>query len=260
MGGKSVVTGMFGERVLAGGTALVTGASTGLGRHFAKLLAGAGASLIIAARRADRLDATRAEIEGAGGTCRCIAIDLTDMEAIAGLESELGGVDVLVNNAGASRAAMALKVREADWDVALDTNLKGLFFLSQAFARARKAKGKAGAIVNIASITGLRQGVGLLPYHVSKAGAIQLTKTLALELAPAGIRVNAIAPGSFPTEITAGFWESPAGQAMMARIPQGRLGMFEDLDGPMLLLASDASRYMTGSVIVVDGGHSISGL
>lgn len=251
---------MFGERPLAGRTAFVTGASAGLGRHFARLLAAAGARLVIAARRADRLEDVRQEIEAAGGECRCVVVDLADMDAIASLEADLGEVDILVNNAGASRAAMALKVREADWDIAFDTNLKGLFFLSQSFARARKARGGQGAIVNIASITGLRQGVGLLPYHVSKAGVIQLTKTLALELAPAGIRVDAIAPGSFPTEITAGFWESPAGQAMLARIPQGRLGAPEDLNGPMLLLASDASRYMTGAVIVVDGGHSISGL
>jgi len=251
--------GLFNPHALAGRKALVTGASTGLGRHFAGVLARAGASLVLAARRLDRLEEVRDELTGQGADCQCVSLDLTDMASIEALGDLFDDVDILVNNAGASRAAMALKVREPDWDVALDTNLKGLFFLSQRAGLAMKKRG-GGSIINIASITGLRQGFGLLPYHVSKAGVIQLTKTLALELASAGVRVNAIAPGSFPTEITGAFWDSPDGQTMMGRIPQRRLGRMEDLDGPLLLLASDASSYMTGSIIVVDGGHAVSSL
>jgi NAD(P)-dependent dehydrogenase (short-subunit alcohol dehydrogenase family) len=155
---------------------------------------------------------------------------------------------------------MALRQSEGDWDAVLDTNLKGLFFLAQAAGKAMKAHGRGGSIINIASVAGLRQGFGLLPYHVSKAGVIQLTKTLALEFARFDIRVNAIAPGSFRTEITKGFWDSDEGKEMLQRIPQRRLGRLEDLNGPLLLLASDASAYMTGAILAVDGGHAVSSL
>jgi NAD(P)-dependent dehydrogenase (short-subunit alcohol dehydrogenase family) len=169
-------------------------------------------------------------------------------------------VDILVNNAGIARAGAALNQTADDWDVVLDTNLKGTFFLSQAVAKTMKERGQGGAIVNIASIAGIRQNAGVAPYAISKAGVVQMTKVLALEFARFGVRVNAIAPGSFPTEITGDYWQSEAGQATIGRIPQRRLGAYGDLDGPLLLLASDLSSYMTGAVLVVDGGHAVASL
>lgn len=245
---------------LSGRTALVTGASSGLGAHFAKILAGAGAHVIIAARRQEALATVAEEIGAAGGHCTTVALDVADPASIAALAPQFDPVDILVNNAGIAREAPALDQSEADWDAVIDTNLKGMFLMTQACARAMKARRQGGSIINIASILGLRQASHVLPYAVSKAGVIQLTKTLGLELARFGIRVNAIAPGYFDTEINSGFWDGEAGQAMLRRIPQRRLGRLEDLDGPLLLLASDASAYMTGSVLTVDGGHLLASL
>lgn len=245
---------------LAGRTALVTGASSGLGAHFAKVLAAAGADVILGARRAAQLEEVASAIGEAGGRCSTVSLDVTSQASIDTLGDRLGGIDILVNNAGLVREAPALDQSEADWDTVLDTNLKGMFLLTKAVARTMRARGTGGAVINIASILGLRQGGGVLPYAVSKAGAIQLTKTMALELARFHIRVNAIAPGYLETELNSKFWVTDAGKAMLKRIPQRRLGQLEDLDGPLLLLASDASRYMTGSVITVDGGHLLSTL
>lgn len=245
---------------LAGKVVLITGASGGLGSHFAKTLAGAGAEVIIAARRREAMADVAEVIAAAGGQCRTVALDVANTASIAGLESILPKVDILVNNAGVVRDAAALDQTEADWDSVIDTNLKGMFLMSQAVARLMKAHGKGGAIINIASILGVRQTSGVLPYAVSKAGAIQMTKTLALELARYGIRVNALAPGYLKTELNSDFWASKAGKAMIQRIPQRRLGTLQDLDGPLLLLASDLSAYMTGSVIEVDGGHLVNTL
>lgn len=251
---------MFDRQVLAGRTVVVTGASGGLGRHFATTLAEAGARVVIAARRVEALNSAADELMQRGLACEAVPLDVSDPASIAAFAPYLATADVLVNNAGIARAASALRQTPQDWDAVMDVNLKGLFFLCQRAAAAMKARGAGGSIVNIASIAGIRQNVGLAPYGISKAGVIHLTKTLALEFASLGIRVNAIAPGSFPTEITGDFWQSPAGHETVARIPQRRLGRYEDLDGPLLLLASDASAYMTGSVIVVDGGHSVGAL
>lgn len=245
--------------MLSGKRALVTGASSGLGAHFARVLAGAGAEVVLAARREAALVSVAGAIRDTGGQCATVRLDVADPASIAALAPELATIDILVNNAGIAREAAALDQSEADWDAVIDTNLKGVFLLAQATARAMRDRG-GGSIINIASILGLRQGGGVLPYAVSKAGVIQLTKTLALEVARFGVRVNAIAPGYFDTEINADFWRTDAGAAMLRRIPQRRLGQLSDLDGPLLLLASDASAYMTGSVIVVDGGHMVSGL
>jgi NAD(P)-dependent dehydrogenase (short-subunit alcohol dehydrogenase family) len=243
-----------------GKTALVTGASSGLGAHFATVLASAGAHVILAARREEPLLRLADLIREAGGACSTAKLDITDGASIAAIGHMLSEIDILVNNAGVVRDGAALDQDEADWDFVIDTNLKGMFLMAQAVGRAMRAHGRGGSIINIASILGLRQAGAVLPYAVSKAGAIQMTKLLALELARFKIRVNALTPGYFDTELNSAFWRSDAGQAMIRRIPQRRLGVLGDLDGPLLLLASDASAYMNGSVIAVDGGHLVSSL
>lgn len=245
---------MTGE-LLAGRVALVTGASTGFGAHFARLLHSAGAEVILAARSISALDALAAEL---GDRARAIPLDVTDLKSVATL-ADLPRLDILINNAGIARAKPALDHDEDDWDAVVDTNLKGAWLVAQAAARIMRSNG-GGSIVNIASILGLRVAKAVIPYAISKAGVIQMTKGLALELAPDGIRVNAIAPGYFHTAINDGFWDTERGKAMIARIPQRRLGQLEDLDGALILLASDASRYITGAVIAVDGGHLVSSL
>jgi len=245
---------------LAGKTALVTGASSGLGAYFARVLANHGASVILTARRIGALEAVAADIAAAGGEVSVAALDVTSSTSIADLARELAMTDILINNAGVVREKPVLDQTEADWDAVIDTNLKGMFLMAQAVAQAMKAGGRTGNIVNVASILGLRQGGALLPYAVSKAGVIQMTKQLGLELARFGIRVNALAPGYVKTDLNRDFWESDAGMTMIKRIPQRRIGMFDDLEGPLLLLASDASAYMTGSVVTVDGGHLVGSL
>ena len=245
---------------LAGRKALVTGASSGLGRHFALTLARARAHVILAARREDLLEDVASQIRRAGGTCETMRLDVSRSDDVATAISEIGALDILVNNAGIAREGPFLDLSEPDWSDVLDTNLKGMFLVLQHAARLMRAGGRSGSVINIASILGLRQAAGVASYAVSKAAAIQLTRVAALELARFAIRVNALAPGYIATELNAGFWESDAGRAMITRIPQRRLGRVEDLEGPLLLLASDASAYMTGAVIDVDGGHLVSTL
>lgn len=249
---------------LAGHVALVTGASSGLGAHFARVLAGAGARVAVAARRVDKLAAIAASAAVKNTKITAVAMDVTDAKSVAhafaAAENALGTVTVVVNNAGLVVAKPALDQSEADWDSVIDTNLKGAWLLAQEAARRMVAAKKNGTIINIASVLGVRVAGGVAPYAVSKAGLIQMTKALALEWARHGIRVNALAPGYIETDLNRDFLNSDAGQAMMKRIPQRRFGRVEDLDGPLLLLASDASRYMTGAVVAVDGGHLVSSL
>ncbi|HSB82520.1 MAG TPA: glucose 1-dehydrogenase [Candidatus Methylomirabilis sp.] len=249
---------------LAGQRALITGASSGLGRHFALTLARAGAAVALAARSADKLADAAAEIRGLGGKAVAVTLDVTDAasirEGVARTEAELGPITILVNNAGVVVGKPLFEHDENDWDRVMDTNLKGAWLVAHEVARRMVAQAQGGAIINIASILGLRVVGGVPVYSASKAGLIHLTKVLALELARHKIRVNAIAPGYITTDLNRDFLQSQAGQAIIRRIPQRRAGEPDDLDGALLLLASDASRYMTGVVIPVDGGHLTSTL
>jgi NAD(P)-dependent dehydrogenase (short-subunit alcohol dehydrogenase family) len=243
---------------LQGKRVLVTGASSGLGAHFASLFAACKAEVILVGRRIGVLEDIVQRLRAEGGAASCMQVDVNDAVSRKAMAETVGELDVLVNNAGVVIDKPALQQTESDWDAVVDTNLKSMFFVALELASALKTR--KGAIVNVASIVGIRQAGNVLPYAVSKAGVVQLTKSLALEWARHGVRVNAIAPGYFETELNQEFWQTAAGEALVRRIPQRRLGQLEDLDGPMLLLGSDASRYMTGTVLVVDGGHLTSSL
>lgn len=246
---------------LTGKVALVTGASQGLGQRFAMVLAERGAKVALAARQVEKLDALKAGIEQTGGVACATRLDVTEPASIEAcfeqVEKDLGPLDILINNAGVAVSKPVLEQTVDDWDQVIDTNLKGAFFVAQAAARRMVARGEGGAIVNIASVLALAVIGHLAPYAASKGGIWQVTKTMALELARHGIRVNALAPGYIETDINRGFLKSAAGQHMAKKVPQRRFGEPEDLDGALLLLASDAGRYITGSVIVVDGGFML---
>jgi len=249
---------------LRGKVALVTGASSGLGDNFARKLAANGATVVAGARRLDRLQALAAEIAREGGKAHAVALDVTDRASVQAAVSEavrLGGsLDIVVNNAGVGESKQSLELTAEDWRRVLDTNLDGVWHVAQASAKAMVAGGKGGSIVNIASVLGLRVAPQLLAYATAKAGVVQMTKALALEWARHRIRVNAIAPGYIETDMNRDVLRSEQGQALVKRIPQRRIGAPSDLDGALLLLASDASSYMTGSIVVVDGGHVVSSL
>lgn len=249
---------------LTGKTALVTGASSGLGRHFAGVLARAGARVALAARRTDALAETRAAIEAAGGSAVVVAMDVTDPASVTAAVGEawdaLGRIDILVNNAGVTATRPFLDMSEEEWDRVVDTNLTGCARVARAVAQRMRDDKQGGAIVNIASILGMRVAGQVSSYIAAKGGLVHLTKAMALELARYNIRVNALCPGYVETELNADFFASDAGKALVKRIPQRRLGRLADLDGPLLLLASDAGAYMTGSVLAVDGGHLVSSL
>jgi NAD(P)-dependent dehydrogenase (short-subunit alcohol dehydrogenase family) len=248
---------------MGGKTVLVTGASSaGLGRHFARMLAGAGATVVTAARREEALKELVAEIETDGGKAHAVRMDVADAASVKkGVAKAIeltGGLDGLINNSGVGGRGLLLDQTEADWDRVLDTNLKGVWAVSTEVARHMAERGKGGSIVNIASLLAFRQSPGITAYAVSKAAVVQLTKQTALEWARFGIRVNAIAPGYFETDINRDFVNSERGQQMVKSIPMRRIGQHDELSGAMLLLLSDAGSYMTGSVISVDGGHAIS--
>jgi NAD(P)-dependent dehydrogenase (short-subunit alcohol dehydrogenase family) len=247
---------------LAGKSALVTGASSGLGQHFARVLAAAGAKVAIAARRLDRLQQLEAELRAAGAEAAAVALDVTDrasvVRAFDAAEAALGPVTILVNNAGVPSGTYFLKLSEQDWRTLMDVNLDGVFRVGQEAARRMAEQRSGGSIVNIASILGFGAIKSLSSYAASKAAVISLTKSMALELARDNIRVNALAPGYFATEFNDAFLASEAGQRLLSRVPMGRAGRLEELDGPLLLLASDAGAFMTGSVVTVDGGHLLA--
>lgn len=250
---------------LVGRTALVTGASSGLGRHFARTLALAGARVIVAARRTDKLAELVAELNAVSDAgAAAVALDVSQAESIKqcfDAVERLGGVaDIIMNNAGVTVTKPVLQQTEDDWDATMATNLRGAFLVAREGAQRLVDAKKGGSIINTASITALRPAGAVTSYAVSKAGLVHLTKTMALELARYGIRVNALAPGYLATDLNREFLSSDAGEKMRMRIPQRRFGNASELDGALLLLASDAGSYMTGSVVVIDGGHLLSTL
>ncbi len=243
-------------------TILITGASQGLGRQFARVLSAHGAAVVLAARQTGKLKSLEDEIRGKGGRASAVQMDVTDIagigKALDAAEAAFGPVSVLINNAGIAIEKLSTEQTEADWDAVINANLKGAYFLATELARRMIARKQEGNIVNIASVLGLGVMKFLSPYTVSKAGIIQATKVMALELAGNNIRVNALAPGYIDTEMNHDFWATPAGEKLTKRIPQRRVGAESDLDGAILLLASRASRYTTGSVVTVDGGFLLN--
>jgi NAD(P)-dependent dehydrogenase (short-subunit alcohol dehydrogenase family) len=247
---------------IAGRVALVTGASSGLGLHFARMLAAAGAKVALVARRADRVAAAAEALRAAGHTAAHWRMDVTDGDSVAAaldaVAATFGEIDILVNNAGITVTRRFLDLDFADWQAVIDTNLNGVARVGQAVAKRMAARGQGGAIVNIASILGERPAAQVAPYAAAKAAVISLTGTMAIELARHGIRVNALAPGYVETELNAAFLAGPGGQALVKRVPMRRFCKPEDLDGPLLLLVSDAGRFVTGATLPVDGGHVLS--
>ena len=249
---------------ITGKAVFVTGASSGIGRHFAEVLAAAGAKVAAVARRADRLEELAREIEARGGECLPLAGDVTKQdsirETIAAAEDSLGPVSILVNNAGVVVSKPLFEHTEADWDYVVDTNLKGAWLTAREFAHHLIEKKRPGRIINISSILASRT-IGRVPaYCAAKAGLTHLTHVLAMELARYSILVNALAPGYVETDFNREYFQTEAGQRLISRIPLRRLGQAPDLDGALLFLASPASAYVTGAIIAVDGGHAVAAI
>ena len=249
---------------MSGKVAMVTGASSGFGVHFAKILAQRGAKVVVAARRVDRLESLVNEIKASGGEALAVAMDVTNSDSIVSAfdqgEAVFGTISVVANNAGVAEVKSALKIDESGWDKMIDTNLKGVWIVAQEAAKRMIAAGVGGSIVNTASILGLRVAFGQASYSASKAAVIQLTKSLSLEWAGKGIRVNALCPGYFLTEMTAPAFASPEAQAYLTSSPARRPGEMDEMTGPFLLLASEAGSYLHGVALPVDGGQSIGNM
>lgn len=257
------------DTTLEGKTAFITGASSGLGARFARVLAGAGAQVVIASRRLDRLKELRAEIESEGGQAHAVALDVTSIDsiraAVAHAETEAGPIDILVNNSGISRTSRLQDVRPEDYDDLMSTNTRGAFFVAQEVAKRMIARAKGVApghtpharIINIASVAGLRVLPQIGVYCMSKAAVVHMTRAMAGEWGRFGINTNAICPGYIETEINAGHWDTEAGQRLVQMLPRKRVGKPEDLDGLLLLLASDASDFINGAAITADDGLAV---
>ncbi|WP_291809398.1 SDR family oxidoreductase [Limnobacter sp.] len=249
---------------MQGKLVLVTGASSGLGKHFGQVLAHAGATVVLSARNVEKLQQVLEQVQASGAVAHAVAMDVSNASsvknAMAQIVKQYGVPDVLVNNAGQSIAKPMLEQTEEDWDQILDTNLKGCWLVGTELARALAAAGKPGSIVNIASILGERVGGAVGPYAISKAGLVQATKAMALELARYNIRVNAILPGYVATDMNSEFLASELGDKLRKRIPTRQFCELSDLTGPLLLLASNAGAGMTGACVAVDRGHLVSAL
>lgn len=254
---------------LSGRVALVTGASSGLGAQFARTLAGAGAAVVLASRRIDKLKELRAQIDGEGGDAHVLELDVTDhnsiKSAVAHAETEVGSIDILVNNSGVSTSQRLQDVSEADFDFVFNTNTKGAFFMAQEVAKRMlaRAQGQApgsftgGRIINVASAAGLRVLPKIGIYAMSKAAVIQMTKAMALEWGKHGINVNAICPGYIDTEINHHHWQTEAGQKLLQMLPRKRVGQPQDLDALLVMLCSDQSHFINGAVISADDGFGV---
>jgi len=249
---------------VTGKIALVTGASSGFGAHFAKVLSEHGAKVVLAARRMERLETLVEEITRDGGEALAVNMDVTDAKSISSAfdaaEAKFGVVEILSNNAGVADSKMALKIEEDSWDFVLDTNLKGAWMVAQEAGRRIISAGKTGSIVNTASILGLRAAISQASYATSKAGVVQLTRVLALEWGRKNIRVNALCPGYFVTEINSEYFSSDKGKAYIATTPAQRNGRLDEITAPFLLLASDAGSFINGIALPVDGAHSIGNM
>jgi NAD(P)-dependent dehydrogenase (short-subunit alcohol dehydrogenase family) len=244
--------------------ALVSGGSSGLGAHFAEQMALRGAKVAICARRTDRLNALIGKIEKAGGTATAFEMDVTEEQSVKAAfdaaEKAFGKVTVVANNAGVVDSKMAVEVDVKSWDYVLDTNLKGAWFVAREAGQRMIAAGTGGSIVNTASILGLRVSIGQVSYAVSKAAVVQMTKALSLEWARKQIRVNALCPGYFRTEMNQAYFETEHGQNYIKTTPAKRTGKLEELTAPFLLLASDAGSFVSGVALAVDGSHANLGI
>ncbi len=245
---------------LDGQRVLITGASSGFGAHFAQLLAGAGASVVLAARRTVKLQSLQSALQAQGHAAHSVALDVSSAASVKACFDDIGAVDVVINNAGITVTRALLEQTEDDWDSVINTNLKGCWLVATEAARRLRAAEKPGAIVNIASILGERVAAGVAPYAISKAGVVQATRAMALELARYRIRVNALLPGYVVTDLNRDFLDSEPGQKLRMRVPTRSFGTLDDLNGPLLLLASEAGRGMTGACVAVDHGHLVSSL
>jgi len=251
---------LFSRFRLDGKRALITGASSGFGAHFAQLLSAAGAEIVLAARRADKLAGLQKALQAQGRKASSVSMDVGSRDSVLAGFDQIGTCDIVINNAGITFTRALLDQTEEDWDSVIDTNLKGCWLVATEAARRLRSAEKPGAIVNVASILGERVAAGVAPYAISKAAVIQATKVMALELARYQIRVNALLPGYVVTDLNRDFLESEAGEKLRSRIPTRRFGDINDLDGPLLLLCSEAGTGMTGSCVTVDHGHLLSSL
>ena len=252
---------------LEGKVALVTGASSGLGQRFAQVLSQAGAKVVLASRRVERLKELRAEIEAAGGAAHVVSLDVTDVQsikaAVAHAETEAGTIDILVNNSGVSTMQKLVDVTPADFEFVFDTNTRGAFFVAQEVAKRMIMRSNGTGkppyrIINIASVAGLRAFPQIGLYAMSKAAVVQMTRAMALEWGRHGINVNAICPGYIDTEINHYLWETEQGQKLQSMLPRRRVGEPQDLDGLLLLLAADESQFINGSIISADDGFGVA--
>ena len=253
---------------LSGRVAFITGASSGLGEQFAKVLSRAGAGVVLAARRMERLKTLRAGIEAEGGDAHVVGMDVTDpgsiRAAVAHAETEMGAIDILVNNSGVGRSAKLTDVTPEEYDYQMNTNLRGAFFVAQEVAKRMiaRSKGEApgtytgGRIVNIASVAGLRAGGSIGVYGMSKAAVVHMTRQMALEWGKHGINVNAICPGYIDTEINHHVWQTDAGKKMVQTLPRKRVGVPQDLDAVLMMLCANESHFFNGAIIAADDGYA----